>query len=444
MRRIVIGRVATLAAAIGSLPILLLLVGCADDEVQPVDRDGGEPAREGGTLRVERCGYDVSTRPGSSAPVPGEPRFGADPTPRLLHLGLQGDPRTTMVIQWRTVDETTLASTVQFGVGAGLDQTLEGLTFTYQTGVDTTIRVHEAHLCGLEPDTAYRYRVGGADAQHWSPTYSFRTAPDPALDPDAEVTLAFTGDSRNGFDVWGEIVGVMQAHAPDVILFSGDAVSTGAVQAEWEAFFAAAEPLLATTPLIAAHGNHEGNAINYYAQVVLPGDEEQFGLDYGPLHLTVVNDSPGDDAEIEGEIRDFLQADLEASRDAPWNLMMHHRPLWSASTRHGSNTRLQAAWGPIIDAAELDLVLSGHDHDYERSKPMRGSAAQDSTADGTVYLVAGGAGASLYENGTDTFTAYSEKTHSTVVLELRPGTLEATALREDGSTIETFSLVNAP
>jgi hypothetical protein len=434
-------RAATLALAI--LPLAGCLKGTPEQAVDDVD--AGAPT-EGGSIHVESCGYDVTTRYSATAPVVGTPVFGDDPTPRVVHLGLQGDARDSVVIQWRTVDETTRASTVELGEGTALDQTIEGLTYMYISGFngnDGTVRMHEAHLCGLSPDTTYSYRVGGVDGdvEHWSPTYQFRTAPDPATQPDAEITLAFVGDSRDGYDIWAALVAEMQARDPDLILFSGDAVTIGAVQLEWETFFTEAEPLFATVPVISAHGNHDVNSINYYSQFAMPGDEENFAIDYGPMHLTVLNDTPLDVGDLRGKIRDFLEADLEASQDAPWNILMHHRPIYSASTNHGSDTTLRDEWGPLIDQFAVDVVLSGHDHDYERTKPMRGGAPQPSAADGTIYVVSGGAGASLYGNGTDTWTEYSEKTHSAVILELRPGSLDVTAFREDGSMIETFSIV---
>jgi hypothetical protein len=382
----------------------------------------------------------VRTRAGASAPEVGTPIFGADPTPQQIHLGLAADPRTSIAIQWRTADDVTLASTVQLGTGegAGLDQLAEGMTFTYHD-----VRMHEVHLCDLAPDTTYRYRVGGADetGEHWSPTYSFRTAPDPGESPDAEVTIAFVGDSRGGNVVWAQIVEQLLARAPDLVLFGGDAVGNGNHQWEWDAFFTAAEPLLATTPMVVAHGNHEINAVNYYAQLAMMGDEESFAFDYGPAHLTVLNDSPVDDGVIGSKTRDFLAADLDASDLAPWQLVIHHRPLYSASPSHGGDPELRALWQPLYDAHGVDLVLNAHEHNYERTLPMRWGGAQATPAEGTIYIVSGGAGAGLYPSGTDFWTAYSESTHSAVILEVRQGSLEATAIREDGSVLDSFSIV---
>ena len=419
-----------------------LLSACVDGSPPP--RDPNAEPTNGGTITLANCGYDVSTRVGASAPVMSTAFFGADPRPEQVRLGIPADPATTMAVAWRTADETTLATTGQFGKGTSLDQSQDGFTFIYVGGFNgsgETIRMHETHLCGLDPGTEYSYRVGGVGPggeESWSPTYTFHTAP-AASDTSAEVLVAVLGDSRDGYDVWQKLVDLIGQQSPDLILFSGDAVTIGAVQVEWETFFSEAEPLFARAPVVSAHGNHDVNAINYYSQFVMPGNEEDFGIDYGPFHLTVLNDTPFDPGDISGAARDFLDSDLTAHDSAPWKLLMHHRPIWSASTRHGSDTELLDTWGPVIDAHKVDLVLNGHDHDYERSKPMRGSTPQATAADGTVYIVSGGAGASLYGNGSDFWTEKSEKTHSALLLHISRTMLQMQAIRDDGSELDSMA-----
>jgi hypothetical protein len=397
----------------------------------------------GGSLAIPGCGYSVSTPVGATAPELGSSVFGTDPTPAQIHLGLTGDPRTSMVVSWRTKDETTAATTIRYGKGTALDQTAQGITFAYQADIsgNTIDRMHEAHLCGLTPDTTYSYQVGSVEpngTEHFSPTYSFRTAPDVAADPSAQVTIAVVGDCRGAYDVWGQIVADLQAKTPDLVLFTGDMVELGPIQSDWDAFFTAAEPLLTKVPMVSALGNHEANVVNYYAQLALPGDEEDFSLDYGPAHIDVLNDTPPDVAEITGKAKTFLMTDLAAHASAPWKLAMHHRALYSSST-HGSQVDLQQAWGPIYDQYGVDFVLNGHDHDYERSKPIKGGQVQATMADGTVYLVQGGAGADLYPAGTSAFTQLSDSSHGATVLTIGPTRLDALVFRADGSMIDSFS-----
>jgi hypothetical protein len=428
------------------LVLLAMLVGCVKGNPTGVGGDAGGDALGdggnpfgGGTIAIAGCGYSYTTYMGASAPVMGDAVFGDDPSTRLVHLGIVGDPKTSIVAQWRTTDETTTNTTARYGVGAGLtaDQlttTVTDITFVYVT-VGMKVRMHQAHLCGLAPGTTYTYQVGGDG--HWGPLYSFHTAPDTAAHPDATVALAFVGDSRGGYDTWAMELDQIKSRSPDLVLFSGDAVTFGITQNEWEDFFGRAEPLFANVPVISAHGNHEVNAINYYSQMALPGDEQNFGVEYGFAHVTVANDTPEDPDSINGAFHDAISQDFTASDAARWKLFMHHQPMWSASTRHGSSSALQAAWQPLIDAHHIDLVLNGHDHDYEVTKPMLGTVVQPDSSTGTVYVVAGSSGAELYQNGMQYWTQYSEETYSGAIITISHDLLQMDAFRPDGTAIPT-------
>ncbi len=424
-------------ATISTVVLGVLLVGCVK----------GNPGEElsaftdtGGTLAVDGCGYSVTTRIGAEPPTKATSQVGPDPTPRLVHLGFIGDPKTSIVAQWRTVDETTRATVIRWAEGANLSEaqlteTTTGIVFGYRATGATIYTVHQAHLCGLTPGTAYSYQVGSEGKL--SAVYTFRTAPDVVANPATETVIGFLGDSRDGYDIWSDLVELVESKTPDLILFSGDAVTVGLTQFEWEEFFGRAEPLFARVPIMSAHGNHEVNAVNYYAQFAMPGDQETFGFDYGHAHVTIANDSPEDIASILGPFRAAIASDFEASKNARWKLFMHHKPMWSASTRHGSSVTLQDAWGPLVDQYGIDLVLNGHDHDYEVSKPLFNKQVQTTNANGTVYVVSGGAGADLYDNGTGFWTEYSEKTYSGTIMRVRRDSLVMEAFRADGSAIPT-------
>jgi hypothetical protein len=98
-------------------------------------------------------------------------------------------------------------------------------------------------------------------------------------------------------------------------------------------------------------------------------------------------------------------------------------------------------------------VFNGHDHDYERSKPIRGFDADGMTgtiaeqgamgipvaASGTVYVVAAGSGAPLY--GVDPTCYHTQITESVinyVIVQVDGLTMTYTAYRMDGSVIDQF------
>jgi hypothetical protein len=406
----------------------------------------------GGSIMLDKCGYTVTTHDGASRPEPGTAMLGTDPTPKFVHVNVANDPRTGMAILWRTNDEATLATTVQFGESGKTDQSVDGFTFVYDLATPlagsgaTAVRMHETHLCGLKPDTEYSYRVGGKDGsgtEAWSPIYTFRTAPDRAASPDAQVTLLVIGDTRDGYSTWGmSLDSAYQQALPDAILFSGDATTLGPIQDEWDAWFMAADAHLHSTPMIVAHGNHDVNSVNFFSQFAMPGDEQNFSVDFGPAHLSVANDTPQDPADLQGANAQLLDANLKAGMTAPWNLLLHHKPMWTAAA--GPHTTdavtVRMAWQPIVDADKVDLVFNGHDHDYERTKPMRGMTPGATPADGTIYVVVGSAGAALYDNGSDFWTQFSQKTFSYAVVKVRKGMLQMNAFRNDGTPLDQLTI----
>jgi hypothetical protein len=426
---------------LGSL-IAVVASGCVFQKEIP--KHGNDPYL-GGTLTLDQCMYSVSTVAGASMPQPARVMLGSDPTPKLVHVNVANDPRTGVAILWRTNDESTLSTTVQYGVNGKTDQTQLGFTFDYDAAPLGTIKIHETHLCGLTPDTEYSYRVGGQDGTRmaWSPVYTFRTLPDFQKSPDATVHMLVIGDTRDGYSAWGQALKIAyQKGTPDIILFSGDETSLGPVQVEWDTWFTAADPLLASTPMIVAHGNHEANSVNFFSQFAMPGDEQNFGVDFGPVHLTVANDTPVNPADLTGRNATLLGKNLAAGNSAPWNILMHHKPMFSASAGpHVSDVLLMRnAWESIIDANRVDIVFNGHDHDYERSRPMRKAMVQSDPSQGTVFVVVGAAGADLYDNGHDYWTAFSEKTYSFALVDVSKSMLSLTAYDGAGAMLDSYMI----
>lgn len=161
-------------------------------------------------------------------------------------------------------------------------------------------------------------------------------------------------------------------------------------------------------------GNHEENATNYYEQFALPNNERWYSLDWGrTVHIVVLNseDSPS------GEQLGWLENDLSLHENCTWKFVLFHRPLFSSSS-HGSWIEGQQYWCPLFDKYHVDIVFTGHDHDYERSKPINYTAsqtsAQESYAKGTMYVVSGGWGAPLHLSGTNWWTDYSSSIYNFV------------------------------
>ncbi|MEC8424648.1 MAG: fibronectin type III domain-containing protein, partial [Myxococcota bacterium] len=241
-----------------TLSILVALGGC--DEPPRTAKVGGDSG-----VAVEReCDPRVLVPVGvlHDRPIPAAAHadvYGSAPDPFSVHLGLPSrDPSTSISMLWRT-DAETMASIVEYGPAETWPEgavRVEGYTYGYGgTELGTgPYRMHEVRLCEvLIPGTAYTYRVGGEGA--WSDVHTFTTPGAPGSFDTYRIAVA--GDSRGAYDTWAQVVAAMEVHEPDLFLFSGDMVELGAVQPEWDAWFAAAGDAFARKPIVPAHGNHE-------------------------------------------------------------------------------------------------------------------------------------------------------------------------------------------
>ena len=125
-----------------------------------------------------------------------------------------------------------------------------------------------------------------------------------------------------------------------------------------------------------------------------------------------------------------------------WIIVMMHQCALSSSNDNGSDAAIRQVWVPLFDQYEVDLVVNGHDHDYERSYPVRGFNPS------LGYSVFGaGTSASAWNKswpsssifGTSGITTYSGPTAGTAVNTFTPVVAETspTISTPDGTAFDT-------
>jgi hypothetical protein len=115
----------------------------------------------------------------------------------------------------------------------------------------------------------------------------------------------------------------------------------------------------------------------------------------------------------------FLEDTLRAASE-PWRIVAIHESPYSAGYQ-GSNITVRDEYAPLFARYGVQLVLSGHDHDYQRSTPI----------DGVTYVITG-AGGRTRGTGDDWFTAASWSVLSYVDLNVFPDHLLLRAIEQDG------------
>ncbi len=390
------------------------------------------------------CTGSVPVAKGVSGAEWGEEVYGTtDRSPHGVHTSWRFATDSSISVIWET-DKATLATTLAYGTAPDkLDQFVQGVTFINPDDLYGSVlyplRAHEAHVCGLSPDTTYYFAVGG-DGWYGN-VYSVRTGP--AVGNSSSFRFAVVGDSNAFYWLFQRVATKMATYAPDWLLFTGDLVNSGFSQWEWEQWFAAADPLVAHVPTMTVHGNHEDMATGYFALFAMPGNEEYYSFDYGNAHVVVLNDSPPPDEPITGKQAAFLDADLAAAQGRPnppkWYITSHHRPMFSSDNGEGSNLSVRAAWQPIYEKRHTDVDFNGHNHHFEMTAPVLGDAV--ATTGGIRYVTSAGGGA-LFDAPTPVNNPWSIAYYaglSFAIVDVDDSALTVTGYRTDGTVIHTFT-----
>jgi acid phosphatase type 7 len=198
-------------------------------------------------------------------------------------------------------------------------------------------------------------------------------------------------------------------------------------------------------------GNHDSNANNlhgrpYLDSFVLPADagagaypnhaERYYSFDYGPVHFVALDTELAfQDPARRAEQLAWLETDLAASA-APWKVAFFHRSPFSAGGEHGSDLAVRSAFSPVFERYGVRLVISGHEHTYERTKPWR----IGTTGTPVIYIVTGGGGGPLYPSGTAAWTAVSGSFHHYLKGNATTCTLTVDAIGIDGTKRDSVTL----
>ena len=141
-------------------------------------------------------------------------------------------------------------------------------------------------------------------------------------------------------------------------------------------------------------GNHDFENLDqyfdYFGAAAGPRPAGYYSFDVGAWHVLALNSNV--DMGAESEQGAWARRDLAASRARCTLAFMHH-PRFSSGP-HSLNTLVVPMW-ELLDSAGVDVVISGHDHIYERFAPMRANGARDDRA-GVRQFIAGTGGAERY------------------------------------------------
>ncbi|GAA4555679.1 metallophosphoesterase family protein [Pseudonocardia xishanensis] len=366
------------------------------------------------------------------------------------HLSFGDDPRTAMAIAGEITARPEGAVLVDLGLDTAYGATLPVEVRNLVTPGAAEQYFAHAAATGLRAGTEYHYRFRLADGR-LTPDAVFRTAPAPG----DRAPFVFTAFADQGVNTGGgdfanryrtdegrtekpadSLTALVAADRPAFHLLAGDicyADRPGAGKSDdefdpglWTAYLTAIERSAATTPWMFATGNHDMEAMyddggaghgygGHAARLDLPrtgpaGCPSVYVFTHGCVGVVSV-DANDLSTEIrattgysEGAQTRWLDRTLARLRTDPaitFVVVFFHHCAYSTSDSHASDAGVREALTPLFDRHSVDLAVQGHNHQYERTDPIRGGrptrvapdhATVRSDTDGTTYVCVGSGG----------------------------------------------------
>ena len=345
---------------------------------------------------------------------------------------LQNMTQGAVTVTWET--RAPAPSAVYYGKD-GLDKVVadpEPVTF------------HKVAITGLDTETEYKYLA--VSAEQAAPESTFRTAPQ----RDTPFSFMVVGDDQSNPQIFEPLTDLMIPMKPDLLLSVGDVVGTGGDYSAWaREFFYPLRRLISKIPFFVAIGNHEyggfscGGPVTWFEEyMALPdtGVGYSYAVTYGNSRFIMLNqhEDTGCPGVVPGtKVYDWLLEELESPefKAADFHFMLMHKPPYSkcwAGGYYDGEASVRTHIVPLIEKYDIDMVFSGHTHDYERGE-----------LNGTYYIITGGAGGHLDD------TVYKEWPHIKVHhfvhhfshLTINGKKLSFEAVDQDGNVIDSFEIV---
>jgi 3',5'-cyclic AMP phosphodiesterase CpdA len=284
----------------------------------------------------------------------------------------------------------------------------------------------------LTPSTTYQYRIStGGVVLH-------QAALSTASDASGFFNFVMIGDSGIGSVAQAGVAAQMLALDPDFMLHLGDVIyPSGQASGYNPYFFQPYRDLIDHTSVFPSLGNHDyitSKGQPYLDVFYLPsnnpaGTERYYSFDWGNAHFVALDSNR--DYQPGSAMLQWLESDLAASA-AKWKFVFFHHALHTSGPHRNDSTlpALRSALAPIFEQYDVDIVFNGHDHMYERSKPVNG----------VVYIVSGGGGAGLYAVGSVETTAYAASVYHTVQVQIAGCILSLRAFDVDGAAFDQIAL----
>ena len=394
---------------------------------------------------------------------------------------------------------------------------------------------YAATLSGLQLNKRYQYRVRMNDQVLLEGYFTTRKP------RGAKVHFVSFGDNSYG-DISDRAIAYQAYIArPDFVMNTGDNVYENGLDNEYARYFfpvynsdqagpRTGAPLLRSVPfytIIANHDVHDKDAkkhpvadfdknpdsLAYFTNMYLPlngpaptyktpavgkdatlkgfvetaGDRfpnmANYSFDYGDGHFLCLDSNLYTDP-TDPQLQKWIAEDL-SSTDATWKFVAYHHPAFNAGDDHYAEQHMRVL-SPLFEKHKVDVVLNGHEHTYQRTRPFRFAPNDDTNAknvgvgkrlvpgeftidrkfdgdkitkpDGVLYIVTGAGGKHLYDpesnnapekwlhkedNNADYMVRFVSDRHSITVFDMDQSSLILNQIDEWGNSIDRCRLTKS-
>ena len=253
---------------------------------------------------------------------------------------------------------------------------------------NTAVLINTAKIVGLDKNTHYVYIVG--DGTVWSEVHSFSTTL-----KNGDTNFFVIGDTQA--ENASNIQSIAQYIGSSGLDYSfgiqtGDFVDSASSYAQWAEILSVFSSNFSNVDMIHVLGNHEyaGDADGDIASSInMLASTSYYSVTYGNTYVAVINYCGAEDLQ---KALAWVQEDASAS-NAIWKVLTLHQPPYYTNPT-GGNDYVNLYVPPVVDAAGIDVVFSGHDHAYARTLPMTDGKVDE--LNGAVYYICGSTGEKSY------------------------------------------------
>ena len=285
-------------------------------------------------------------------------------------------------------------------------------------------------------------------------TFAFRLTPSPtptlvqtAAAPQSQLELklpleqksvrfAVIGDNGTGEQPQYDVAAEMEAYENvvhyDFVIMMGDNIYGGHKPKDFERKFQTPyKPLLdAGVKFYACLGNHDNSDETLYKPFNMSG-QRYYTFKKGDVQFFALDSNYMDPTQL-----DWIQQQLRKS-NAKWKIAFFHHPLYSDGRFHGSDVDLRNQLMPIFEKDGVNVVMSGHDHVYERFKPEGG----------IYFFFVGNSGELRYHNlrhDSDIMAAGFDTDRTFMLVEIAGDKLYFQTISRTGQTVDSGVLQKQP